>query len=78
MNEHQTFKSGADITLQQVVSHWLPRMQVAGLPANLIAQLIERAGTWDNWCKTWSDEALSLEKRGVHAERQGLTITAAE
>lgn len=78
MNEHQPLNADADATLQQVVAHWLPRMQVAGLPPNLIAQLIEHTRTWDNWCQTWSDKALSLERRGVHAERQGLTITAGE
>ena len=78
MNTNLLKDAGPDATLQQVVSHWLPRMQVAGLPPNLIARLIQRSGTWENWCHIWSDEALLMEKRGVHAERQGRTITAGE
>lgn len=78
MNDRKARNAEVETTLQQVVSHWQTRMQVAGLSPNIITQLIEQTGSWENWCQTWSKEALSLEKRGVQAERQGLTVTAAE
>ncbi len=65
-------------TLHQVVGHWLPRMLVAGLPRDDILRLIEEAGEWPNWCKTWSAEGDRQLALGEAAERKGHGITAGE
>ena len=62
--------------LAEVVAHWLPRIQVAGITGADAQRLIAAAGEWPNWCAAWSQEgerhlamgdAALAAKRGITA-----------
>ena len=42
--------------LEQVLGHWMPRIQVAGITAGDAARVVREAGEWPRWCQTWSAE----------------------
>ncbi len=42
--------------LLSVVAHWLPRIEVAGIPSATARAVIDQAGSWENWLATWSEE----------------------
>lgn len=65
-------------TLQQVVAHWLPRMQTAGLTASDLARVIDETGDWRNWCRTFCREGDRHIAEGQEAEAAGRTVTAGE
>jgi dienelactone hydrolase len=64
--------------LQQVVGHWLPRIQVAGISGVDAQRMIAAAGEWSNWCAAWSQEGerhLAMAEAALAAKR---AITAGE
>jgi alpha-beta hydrolase superfamily lysophospholipase len=70
---------GADGSrLQQVVGHWLPRIQTAGVTGGDAARLIAAAGEWPEWCRTWSREAERHLAEAEAAERRRRAVTAGE
>jgi len=64
--------------LQQVVGHWLPRIQVAGITAVDAQRLIAVAGEWRNWCATWSKEGERHLAMGDAALAATRGVTAGE
>ncbi|SMY07686.1 alpha/beta hydrolase family protein [Flavimaricola marinus] len=68
----------AENRLTEVAGHWLPRMEVAGIPSSLSKSIMERAGTWDNWCAAWSEEGASQAGHGDAAFEAGYLVTAGE
>jgi dienelactone hydrolase len=64
--------------LVEVAGHWLPRMEVAGIPSITAKTVMGAAGTWENWCRAWvaegdrhraaGEEALSLNRRVTAGE----------
>ena len=64
--------------LVEVTGHWLPRMEAAGIPSATAKAVVERTGTWDRWCATWSAEAERHIGLGEAAEAAGHGITAGE
>ena len=69
---------GGTSRLHQVVGHWLPRIQVAGITATDAQRLIGAAGEWPNWCSAWSKEGerhLAMAEAALAAKRG---ITAGE
>lgn len=64
--------------LLEVAGHWLPRMEVAGIPSTLAREIIDAAGTWEHWCRAWSDEGARHAARAAEAEALGRRLTAGE
>ncbi len=64
--------------LVSVVEHWLPRMEVAGIPSATARAVIERAGVWQNWLATWSEEGERHAELGAAALAAGRNVTAGE
>ncbi|MGO7361377.1 alpha/beta hydrolase family protein [Rhizobium leguminosarum] len=64
--------------LLSVVKHWLPRIEVAGIPSATAKAVIEKAGSWENWLNAWSDEGDRHAEMGEEALARGRTITAGE
>lgn len=64
--------------LLSVVEHWLPRIEVAGIPSATAKAVIERAGTWENWLATWSGEGEKHARMAAEALRLGHRVTAGE
>jgi len=64
--------------LLSVVEHWLPRIEVAGIPSLTARAIIDRAGTWDDWLKTWEEEGDRHQKMGDEALKLGRALTAGE
>lgn len=64
--------------LQQVLEHWMPRMQTAGITAGDAARLVAQAGEWPQWCATWSREAERHIVLAQAAQAQGRSLTAGE
>jgi 2,6-dihydroxypseudooxynicotine hydrolase len=64
--------------LQQVVGHWLPRIQVAGISGVDANRLIAAAGEWPNWCATWSKEGERQLAMGDAALAAKRSVTAGE
>ena len=68
----------AENRLHEVAGHWLPRMEVAGIPSATARAVMDAAGTWDNWCRAFSDEAARHEAIATAAEDEGHGVTAGE
>lgn len=64
--------------LLSVVEHWLPRIEVAGIPSATAKAVIEKAGTWDNWLAAWSEEGERHAGIAADALRRGHRTTAGE
>ena len=64
--------------LLSVVEHWLPRIEVAGIPSATAKDVIARAGDWSGWLSAWLDEADRNEHIAVDAETRGWRLTAGE
>lgn len=64
--------------LLSVVEHWLPRIEVAGIPSATAKAVIARAGTWENWLATWSNEGEAHAGMAAEALRLGHRVTAGE
>lgn len=64
--------------LLSVVEHWLPRIEVAGIPSATAKAVIESAGVWENWLAAWSSEGERHAAMGAEAEALGHRITAGE
>lgn len=56
--------------LLSVVEHWLPRIEVAGIPSATARAVIEQAGTWANWLPAWCAEG------DRHAQIASATLAA--
>ncbi len=68
----------AENRLLEVAGHWLPRMEVAGIPSSTARAVLERAGSWENWCVAWSEEGERHLTVGEKAEAEGHTLTAGD
>ena len=64
--------------LVSVVEHWLPRMEVAGIPSATARAVIERAGVWQKWLAIWSEEGERHAELGAAALLAGRHVTAGE
>ena len=64
--------------LVEVTGHWLPRMEVAGIPSATARAVIERTATWERWCATWVAEGDRHRDLGAAAEAAGHPVTAGE
>ena len=64
--------------LVSVVEHWLPRIEVAGIPSATARAVIERAGVWQRWLSSWSEEGERHAELGDEALAAGRNITAGE
>jgi dienelactone hydrolase len=70
--------SESENRLLSVVEHWLPRIEVAGIPSATAKAVIERAGTWSNWLAAWSEEGEKHARLAEEARRDGHAVTAGE
>jgi dienelactone hydrolase len=64
--------------LLSVVEHWLPRMEVAGIPSATAKTVIDSAGVWENWLAAWSAEGDRHAEMGEAALARGRKVTAGE
>lgn len=64
--------------LIEVTGHWLPRMEVAGIPSTLSRDVIAAAGDWGNWCRAWSAAGAEHMDMGRAALAAGRQVTAGE
>ena len=64
--------------LVSVVEHWLPRMEVAGIPSTTAKAIIDRVGVWENWLQTWVAEGERHFHMAETALLQDRLITAGE
>lgn len=70
--------SATENRLLSVVEHWLPRIEVAGIPSATAKSVIETAGVWENWLAAWSAEGERHAAMGADAMARGHSITAGE
>lgn len=64
--------------LDEVVYHWMPRMQAVGLSFTDVRRLIAASGTWEHWCHVWSQEGEAQYLQGQQLESQGRFVSAGE
>jgi dienelactone hydrolase len=64
--------------LLSVVEHWLPRIEVAGIPSATARAVIDRAGAWENWLATWCAEGDRHAALAAEAITKGHRVTAGE
>lgn len=64
--------------LSQVLSHWMPRIQVSGITYSDATRVVENAGEWSNWCKAWSDEGSRQETIGDEMLKRQRYVSAGE
>lgn len=64
--------------LSQVLSHWMPRIQVSGITYSDATRVVENAGEWSNWCKAWSEEGAKHEAKGEELSAKKRYISAGE
>jgi dienelactone hydrolase len=70
--------SAPENRLLSVVEHWLPRIEVAGIPSATAKAVIESAGAWENWLTAWSTEGERHADMAVAAAGAGRHLTAGE
>lgn len=68
----------SDSKLLSVVEHWLPRIEVAGIPSATAREVIAQAGDWAGWLDAWLGEASRHEAIGADADERGWSLTAGE
>jgi len=64
--------------LLEVAGHWLPRIEVAGIPSATAKAVMEAAGSWRNWCSAWSAEGERHQALAESALAEGHRLTAGE
>jgi dienelactone hydrolase len=64
--------------LLSVVEHWLPRIEVAGIPSATARAVIDKAGVWENWLSAWSAEGERHAAMAVEALGAGRRLTAGD
>lgn len=64
--------------LLAVVEHWLPRIEVAGIPSATAREIIDAAGDWSGWLRAWSEAAELQAEIARDAEARGWRVTAGE
>jgi dienelactone hydrolase len=64
--------------LQEVVAHWMPRIQVTGISPGDANRIVAAAGEWANWLDAWSEEAERHLAAAEEQEAQRRLITAGE
>lgn len=64
--------------LLSIVEHWLPRIEVAGIPSATAKAVIQSAGVWENWLPAWSAEGERHADLAAQALALGHTVTAGE
>ncbi len=70
--------AGAENRLMSVVEHWLPRIEVAGIPSATAKAIIERAGVWENWLACWCEEGEVHAAMARDAAELGRNFSAGE
>ena len=68
----------AENRLLEVAGHWLPRIEVAGIPSATARAVLEAAGSWENWCRAWTEEGARHAAIGEAAEAEGHGLTAGD
>lgn len=64
--------------LLSVVEHWLPRIEVAGIPSATARAVIDHAGVWENWLASWCEAGERHAEMAARALAQGRETTAGE
>lgn len=64
--------------LLSVVEHWLPRIEVAGIPSATAKEVIARAGDWSGWLAAWCEEGDRHAAIAEDALSRGWRLTAGE
>lgn len=64
--------------LLSVVEHWLPRIEVAGIPSATAKEVIARAGDWSGWLGAWCAEGDRHAALAEDALARGWRLTAGE
>ncbi len=67
-----------DGKLLSVVEHWLPRMEVGGIPTSTARAIIARAGDWSGWLREWTAEGDRHAAHAAEALAKGWRVTAGE
>ena len=70
--------TGSGNRLLDVVGHWLPRIEVAGIPSVTAKAVIDQAGVWENWLDTWCAEGERHAALAEDALARGHRRTAGE
>ena len=68
----------ASAKLLSVVEHWLPRIEVAGIPNATAREVIARAGDWSGWLAAWCAEGDRHAAIAEDALARGWRLTAGE
>lgn len=64
--------------LLSVVEHWLPRIEVAGIPSATAKEVIARAVDWSGWLAAWCAEGDRHARTAEDALARGWRLTAGE
>lgn len=64
--------------LLSVVEHWLPRIEVAGIPSATAKAVIDEAGVWENWLATWSAAGARHAEIAENALKRNRNLTAGD
>lgn len=64
--------------LLSVVEHWLPRIEVAGIPSATARAVINTAGVWENWLPAWCAEGERHAAMAAEAQAADRHLTAGE
>jgi 2,6-dihydroxypseudooxynicotine hydrolase len=67
-----------DALVDLVLLHNTPRYVATGVDPNDLQRIVARLEHWDDWCRTWCDEAGRHEQQAEEALGRGRTVTATE
>jgi dipeptidyl aminopeptidase/acylaminoacyl peptidase len=67
-----------DPRVQSAISHWGPRFVANGVTLTDFEEVTAAVGSWDDWCRAWSDRARVHEELGHEALAAKKLISAGE
>ena len=67
-----------DAKVKSAIAHWAPRFVANGVALTDFEEVTASIGTWDDWCRAWSERATRHETMGREALAAGYRLSAGE
>jgi len=67
-----------DTRISSAIAHWGPRFVANGVALTDFEEVTRSLGSWDDWCRAWSERAAVHEEMGREALARGKLMSAGE
>ena len=67
-----------DARIKSAIAHWGARFVANGVALTDFQEVTQSIGSWDDWCRAWSQRAALHEQIGREALARGRLLSAGE